>query len=433
MGVGIAIGGLTQGLAQGIKLGSDLEDAEQRRTLAKESAERDKARFKFETEENEDKSRRRNDLKAAEEELKSIDEALAKGTILGGQSQPAAPAAAIANPNAAPVQGAMPAPAPAAGAIATPDTVAPAPAQAQQTSQPNPFLTGAEGKYQDQKAAMDRYYDMKGAALSKIFRAKGDYDKAELVPKMMNELRDQNWSQKVGASLAAMAGNAPGAREAFGKVYGMVNDGYELDPASGKFDPEKGWTGLERINTATGKRETFTLSPEQAAAISSKYKDPAQVISFLLERSDKAKTQGLDERKTKATEKSADAEVTKAGASVIAANAQASRASALNKREQAEANGQQQKAMTDAILRQFPLATKEYKEEELMGKDRDAKLAKKAAEERMANKTLDLAGLNPRVDVRTLAGIARAGKVDAQQDADGRVFTMVGDKKIFLQ
>jgi hypothetical protein len=430
MGVGIAIGGLASGIAQGLKLGSDIEDAAQRRTLAKESAERDKARFKFETEESEDKSRRRTELKAAEDELKAADEMLAKGNILGGQQQPVAPTAAIANPNAAPMQGAMPAPSPAAGAIAMPDA---APAQAQQTSQPNPFMTGAEGKYQDPKAAMDRYYDMKAAALSKVFRAKGDYDKAELVPKMMNELRDQNWSQKVGTSLAAMAGNAPGAREAFGKVYGMVNDGYELDPASGKFDPDKGWTGLERINTQTGKRETFSLSPEQAAAISSRYKDPAQVISFVLERADKAKSQALEGRKVAATEKSADAEVTKAGASVVAANAQASRASALNKREQAEANGQQQKAMTDAILRQFPLATKEFKEEELMGKDADAKRAKKAAEERMANKTLDLAGLNPKIDVRTLAGIARAGKVDAQQDADGRVFTMVGDKKIFLQ
>lgn len=429
MGVGLgAIGGLATGFARGVQLRSDLEDAEQKRTLAKEQADRDKTRFKYETEENEDKSRRRNELKTAEEELKAADDALRNGTILG--DQPAAAPAAIQNPNAAPAQGAMPAPTLAGGAIATPAT---APAQAQQTSQPNPFMTGAEGKYQDPKAAMDRYYDLKSAALSKVFRAKGDYDKAEAVPKMMQELKDQNWSMKVGTSLAAMAGNAPGAREAFGRVYGMVNDGYELDPKSGSFDPEKGWTGLERVNTQTGKRETFTLSPEQAAAIASRYKDPTMVVQFLLERSDKAKAQGFEGRKVAATEKSADAEVTKAGASVIAANAQASRASALNKQMENDAKGSEQKAMTDAILRQFPLATKEYKEEELMGKDRDAKLAKKAAEERMANKTLDLAGLNPRVDVRTLAGIARAGQVDAQQDADGRVFTMVGNKKIFLK
>ena len=87
----------------------------------------------------------------------------------------------------------------------------------------------------------------------------------------------------------------------------------------------------------------------------------------------------------------------------------------------------------DSVKTMFPLAFREFKDEELLGKDRQSKLDNKSRQEMMANKTLDLACLNPKVDVRTLAGIARSGVVDAQRDSDGRLFTMIGSTKIFLQ
>ena len=143
------------------------------------------------------------------------------------------------------------------------------------------------------------------------------------VPKMMQELRDFDWSSKVGASLAAMAGGAPGAREAFQKVYGVVNDGYDLDPKSGQFDRNKGWTSLVRIHKETGDRETFNVTPDQAMVIASKYKNPAEVIKYVVDNQWKTKEFGLKERETAAREKSAQADVARAGAAVTEANSKA--------------------------------------------------------------------------------------------------------------
>lgn len=260
------------------------------------------------------------------------------------------------------------------------------------------------------------------------------------VPKMMKELRDFEWTDKVGASLAAMAGGAPGARESFSKIYGMVNDGYDLDVKSGKFDPQKGWTGLVRINKETGERETFDFTPTQAMMIASKYKNPAEVIKYVQEQADKQRQFGFEERKTTATEKTADA-------SMINAKANASEAGAKNAYYNAyagylqrkgidEADASKQKASVEAAARMFPLVGKEIKQDELMlmeKNDRADILKRKREDEMMFDKTLDLAGLNPKVDVRTLAQVARLKTVDAQKDPDGRVFTTVNGKKIYLQ
>jgi len=427
-----AIGGFAAGLAGGLKLGQELNESEQRRKLALEQAERDKTRFKYEQEEAEDKSVRRKKVKAAEDELDKIDGLLTSAQIPVDQ-QPAAPTTAIAAPPVEPQpmveSGAIPTPAPAPTprAAITPPGATPTPAQ---QPQQNPFLTGAEGKHKDPNMAIDKYYDMKEAALTKLFRARGEYDKAEQVPEMMRQLKENKWTQKVGASLAAMAGNAPGARDAFGRVYGMFADGYELDPTKGKFEEGKGWVGLERVS-ADGKRETFNLSPEQAMMLASKYKKPDEVIKFLLDRGDKARQEKREDTKvendtTRAKAAAAEVEIKRPYYQAYAG--------ALERRGRDEANAQQQRASVEAAARMFPLANKEFKPEELMlDQDRGkARLEKKAADERMYNKTLDLAGLNPKVDIRTLAQLARQGKVDAQEDADGRVFTMVGKTKVFL-
>lgn len=428
MALASAIGGFASGLASGLKLGQDMNESEQRRKLALEQAERDKTRFNFEKEEFEDKSARRKRVAQAEKELENIESLLTGGKLTDEQPQQAAPTTAIATPTP-PVepQPMVESGTPTPRAAITPPGAQPAPAQ-----QPaaNPFLTGAE-KYKDPNAAMDKYYDMKEAALTKLFRARGEYDKAEQVPEMMRQLKEQKWSQKVGVSLAAMAGNAPGAREAFGRVYSLFADGYELDPTKGKFEEGKGWVGLERVNTETGARETFNMTPEQAMGYASRYKKPDEVIKFLLDRGDKARQEKREDTKvendtTRAKAAAAEVEIKRPYYSAYAGY--------LERRGKDEANTQQQRASVEAAARMFPLAVKEYKPEELMlDKDQGkARLEKKAADERMYNKTLDLAGLNPKVDIRTLGQIARQGKVEAQEDADGRVFTMVGKTKVFL-
>ena len=439
MGVGIsAFGGLAKGIAQGIQMATDMDEKERRLKLAEaanqreiERADREKTVFGFTVKDLERKENKAKDEDAALKELQS--------SFITDQP-PAAPQA-IANPNAAPSNEGyasdftgLPTPGQAAPmGIATPAAAASAgaPAAAPATPTGNPFVTNLSGK------ELDAVYNRQAQALQKYFVARGEVDKAMQVPKMMQELRDFDWSNKVGAALAGMAGGAPGAREAFAKVYGVVNDGYDLDPRSGQYDPQKGFVGLVRINKETGERETFNLSPEQAMVIASKYKNPAEVIKFVVENQRSNREFGLKEREVGAREKSAQADVTRAGAAVEEAKSKGkyydAYANALDRKNTGEANAAAQKAAVDSVKTMFPLAFREFKDEELLGKDRQSKLDNKSRQEMMANKTLDLAGLNPKVDVRTLAGIARSGVVDAQRDSDGRLFTMIGSTKIFLQ
>ena len=318
MGVGIsAFGGLAKGIAQGIQMATDMDEKERRLKLAEaanqreiERADREKTVFGFTVK----------DLERKENKAKDEDSALKELQSSFITDQPTAAPQATANPNAAPSNEGyasdftgLPTPGqPAPMGIATPAAAAPAgaPAAAPATPTGNPFVTNLSGK------ELDAVYNRQAQALQKYFVARGEVDKAMQVPKMMQELRDFDWSNKVGASLASMAGGAPGARDAFAKVYGVVNDGYDLDPKSGQFDPQKGWTGLVRINKETGERETFNLSPDQAMVIAAKYKNPAEVIKFVVDNQRSNREFGLKERDTAAREKSAAADVTRAGAAV---------------------------------------------------------------------------------------------------------------------
>jgi hypothetical protein len=340
MGIGVGLGAFAQGLAGGLKTASDLEDARQRRETEKQRLAMEETRLGFERDRaerektifgyTEDDLKRRKKNAGYEDQAKDMF-LEAEGILTGKPSQPTAPQAPAApqaisapTPEAAP----MPAPeaAPAPGG-ATPFPVRPqtpmtlgAPGQPQpeqppaQTAPSNPFVTKAS------PTDLDRAYDLKAKALQLSLVAKGDIDKAMQVPKMMRELRDFDWTNKVGASLSGMVVNAPGAREAFATVYNMVNDGYSLDVKSGKFDPQNGWTGLVRVNDKTGGREPFDLSPTQAAVIAQRYKDPAAVIQYVQNRSDIAKKQALEDREVGAKETTAAAHTTSAAAAMKNAN-----------------------------------------------------------------------------------------------------------------
>ena len=453
MGIGLGfVGGLAQGAAQGLKLRSDLEDAEERRKLMKEQSAREEKRLGFEEKRlgfEEGRARREEqifgytvkDLQRKENRAASEDQALAElqASYLGTPP-----------PNAAAPQSAdAVAPQPVRG-VAAPQTDAAAPAQGIATNAPAPVASGASGAPAAPQnnpfvntvkgTQLDTVYNTQAKALQRYYIAKGDVEKAMQVPKMMKELRDFEWTDKVGASLAAMAGGAPGARESFAGIYGTVNDGYDLDPKSGKFDPQKGWTGLVRINKATGERETFDFTPTQAMMIASKYKNPAEVIKYVQDQNDKQRQFGLEERKTSATEKTADAAMVNAKANAAEAGMKGqyykAYAGYLDRKGIEEADASKQKASVEAAARMFPLVGKEIKQDELMMMDKNDRadiLKRKREDEMMFDKTLDLAGLNPKVDVRTLAQVARLKTVDAQKDPDGRVFTTVNGKKIYLQ
>ena len=306
---GAALAGLAQGLAQGMQLGSNLQDAQERRAYMKKKSEQDDTKFGWENSDQEEKTRRRDLLKEGEKDYADAD-----GILLPQQTAQPVAQTGIAPPPGNPAAQQMP---PAPGGIAAPGA-APAAAPVQSKAA-NPYMTGLEND-PDKDKKMDTYYERKSSALRKIYIAQGQYDKAEEVPKMMRQLRADNWSEKVGTAMASMAGGAPGAREAFAKVYGMVNDGWDLDPASGKFDAKTGaWAGL--VRTKDGKKESFNLDAVGAMSIASKYKDPGEVVKFVIDRQDKDKD-------FKIKQQTADAHTTSAGASVMSAKAAQTRADA---------------------------------------------------------------------------------------------------------
>lgn len=517
MGVGLsAIGGFATGFGQGMRLRSEMEDAEERRAYMKERREReqrqearDEELFGYSLNDLKRKFRDGNLADEAKKDFMDADELLRNPPP---PTETAAPPARAIQPPPAPVatdapvvkgrttaiptnhgfeySGGLAASGDAArldpiraaindkrpvdarepvGAVdrflpvkepvarntgdymmsGAPEEAAPAPAAAAAPAaqKENPLITASDNKYPNKAAAdaaLDKYYDMKAKALQKWYLSQNQMDKAMEVPKMIRELRDQDWTRKIGASLSGMLSNAPGAREAFARVYDIINDGYSLDPNSGTYDPKSmSWKGLVRLDKDGKPVDTFDLTPTSAMMLAQKYKDPATVVQYLQGRADIEKKQGLEERDTVAKERdstsrerSAVADEKRATASMIDANAKAGRYAVLNAEGGGGGKKPNAKSSVDAINSMFPIAQNPPKEADLVlltSKERAARLAQYENERKMLNKTLDLSGLNPDVDVRTLAGIARQGKVQAQRDADGRVFTVVGGKKIFLQ
>lgn len=401
MAIGLGIGAFAEGAARGLKLRSEMDDAEFRRERAKKQDERDEVRFGLEKEKMDEEKRKIAARKEFESTLSQINNDAFTGSNgfegfgYVGQPQQAA--------------------------IAGPDGQAPAP-------QANPFKATADGLYKNQRAADQLIAERKAAALESLYAKLGEPEKAATVRGQMADLFEKDVERKTKTALAAVALGAPGSMQALSKVYSYFNDGKEINPESGQWDAKaKTWKGVEFVDSATGKAERRDVT--QADIMGLAKRDAAALALFNIEQGYKQQELGFKERQTAADEK-------RATASMVQANASQSRATALNERERTEANGTQQKAMVDAVLKQFPLANKEFKEEELMllkEPERKAKVAAQETEKRMATKTLDLAGLNPRVDVRTLAGIARQGKVQAEQDAEGRVFTMIGSTKVYLK
>lgn len=406
MGIGLqaVAGGIRQGLRDYRENMRSVEDEERRKKQderQKVMDDRDATRFEAEKGRMDEEKRQRDARAAFQKQLEQINADAMAGTNgfdqFGFAGQPQQPQGAIAAPGA-PAQ-------PAAS---------------------NPFKATADGLYRNQRGADQLIADRRAAALESLYAALGQPEKAATARSQMMELFDKDVERKTKTALAAAALGAPGSLDALSRVYSYFNDGISINPQSGQWDAKtKSWKGIEFVDDK-GNATKRDITQQDLLALAKR--DAAALAMFNIEQEWKGKDYELKERQTKADEKRADA-------SVISANASASRATALNQRERDEANGTQQKAMVEAVARMFPQALKEYKPEELMlEKDKgQAKLAAQQREKRMYDKTLDLAGLNPRIDVRTLAGIARQGKVNAQEDEDGRIFTTVGSTKVYLR
>lgn len=402
------IGGLAEGYVLGRRLKMEQEEADQRRErIKKQDARqdvidaRDAERFEAEKGRMAEEKSQRAARASFDAELKKIRDDAARGINgyerFGFAGQPQQQAA-----------------------IAGPD------GQTQQFST-NPFMAVGDGMYRNQRGADMFTAERRAQALENLYASIGQPEKAMFAREEVLKNFDNNVERKLKTALSGAAAGAPGGLEAISRAYEYLNDGKKINPASGQWDPKtlsyKGVEFLDQDGKVIAKQDIT-----QQAILGLAKQDAAALALFNTEQAWKERDFGLKERQTKADERRADAAVT-------TSQAQLSRANALNLRERSDANGSQQKAMVEAVANMFPLVKKDYKPEELMlEKDKGAgKLAAQEREKRMMNKTLDLAGLNPRVDVRTLAGLARQGKVDAQEDDDGRIFTMVGSTKVYLR
>lgn len=437
MGIGLAglaagIGAGLQGYVKGVQMRSDLNDAEQRRALAKEQNEREKERMAFERERvNAEKERLGFERRRSEQEGVRFEEERRR---LEAQKRFADEIAALNEDvkngrngferfgYAAPAAGAIQAP----GAERKPD---------------NPFMAAGDGLYRNQRGVDELLAQRRAEAAERLYSVVSP-EKMGTAREEAFKFLDQNVERKFKTALAAAAVGMPNSISGLAKVYEYYNDGKAIDPSSGQWDEKnKTWKGVVVFDKENPeKRATRDFSQTMLLGLAKQ--DPAALILFNTDQAWKEREMVAKERAVKADETRAGAAVTSAGAEVTKASAAASNAETAKgrltlEREKMEqdATGFQQRAMVEAIGRQFPLAGKELKPEDMLGlspQQKADRMQKKEAEERMYNKTMDLAALNPKVDVRTLASVARAGKVNAQQEGD-RVFTMVGGRKIYLQ
>lgn len=409
MGSGIAMAGLAQGLAQGLKLGSDLQDAEERRTTMREQNDRDKVRF-----EHEKKRMAEDDAKIAARDEFTKSMAAINDDAVNGRNGFEKFGFAATQPQQQ-------------GAIAAPGTQPAAAAS-------NPFKTTADGMYQNQRGADQLISERRAAAMEALYARLGEPEKAVMAREQMADLFDKGVERKFKTMLLGAAQGAPGSMDALAKAYSYMNDGQSIDPKSGQWDANtKTWKGVAFLD-ASGK-PTATRDLTQADILGMAKRDASAIAMFNIEQGWKEKTYKLEERKTVADE-------TRAGAAVISAKAdmayKGKYGEYLDRKGREEGDAAKQKAAVETVGRMFPNAHKDYKPEELMleqdkGK---GKIALRDQEKAMFDKTLDLMALNPGVDSRVLGQVARSGwdkKLSVQSDSDGRAFTMVGSKKVFLQ
>ncbi len=311
----------------------------------------------------------------------------------------------------------------------------------QPTTEPmNPLMVPGDGKYQNQKLADQIRTERKAQLMEQLYTLRREPEKAMMVREQMAELAEKQVDRKLKTALAAFALGAPGSVQALSNVYGFVSDGKSIDPSSGTFDPKtKTWSGITFIDDKTGEKTVRDITQEDIIGLAKR--DAAAIALFNVEQAWKQKSAALEERKTVATEKGADAQMINARANAAEAAGKVERYKAISAAERDAQKGSDIKARVESLSKLFPLAGKEFKLEDMLGKEpKDIeKLAKqKDADEKMLTMAGYLAGLNPTANPQTLALLARqqftrGGIANTQTDKDGSVFVNVGGQKIILK
>lgn len=292
---------------------------------------------------------------------------------------------------------------------------------------------GGVGLYKNQKAADDLLVDKQLGAYRKILIARGEIDKVVGLAELAQEMKDKGVArlQKNAAAFVMADADPDIVANAVSKVYKLAKDGKEVDPTKSTRDPKTGAYSFAIVDQATGAVEQKVMSKEQLLTGLAQF-TPAKLYEFKIQREDRAEdkrredkkfdiTTGFEERKLDIMGREADAKI--------------SRYFSLSKMELAAAKGADQKAKVEAMIKLFPVP--DMAPEKMLGKTDEEKEQMKLEGVRNADlfeKTSQLVGLNPRVDLQTLANASRliaSGQLQAFKDNKG-TYTKIGDTRVAL-
>lgn len=377
----------------------------------RERDKRDEERYGFEKQraEREAATAQRDDELRAE--FEALENARREGTGLFAEipkNQQAMPAADAGRPT------------PRLGAPAATDAAAPA----QPKDPVSQFLDPSRDKlYADPAAADQLYYKQLAGLMRRSYANKGDMARAAMVDSEVQKLMESGYDKVRRSATAAIVAGADGANlePLLQRAYQTLNDGQQIKQGSVQYDPKAGKYSMVIVG-ADGKERAQTYDKMGLAGVLM-VADPLKVLEWNTSRADKDREFALDERRTAASETTARAALTKA-------KADSDTSAALMK-------GSDIKARQDTLDALFPLAGKQWKPEDLLGKrpEEVQRLQEQAAADlRLKTGAERILGINPNVDPRTAAELARNAQKYPVLGADGgRPFTMVGGQKVYLR
>lgn len=292
---------------------------------------------------------------------------------------------------------------------------------------------GGVGLYKNQKAADDLLVDKQLGAYRKILIARGEIDKAVGLDELAQEMKDKGVArlQKNAAAFVMADADPAIVANAVSKVYKLAKDGKEVDPTKSTRDPKTGAYSFAIVDQATGAVEQKVMNKEQLLTGLAQF-TPAKLYEFKIARDDRAEDKAREDKRFEIT---TGLERNKIGIMEKEANAKMQRYAALTSLERDAAKGADQRAKVEAMIKLFPVS--DMDPAKMVGKTAEEKEAMKRENLRNADlfeKTSTLAGLNPRIDVQTLANAARlydVGQLKVFEDNKGK-YTKIGDTRVAL-
>lgn len=297
----------------------------------------------------------------------------------------------------------------------------------------NLFKSGGEGLYADQRAADNLKYKLIGEAMKESLINKGDFGAAMLVDRDINKMIEEGYDFKRKQAAALVMAGAPPEQviNALDKVYDFVDDGKYIDKKNSTYDAKTRTYTLSVVDKKTGAVDSRPMD-QQSMLTALKLLDPVKTLEINIGSERRAEDIKREDDRFTATQKM---EQRKLDVSMSVANAQIARYKSLTKAEQTAAKGSEQKAKVEAMIKMFPVPDLSMEKISMLSKEeQDQKKREAVRNMDLFEKTSQLSGLNPKVDVQTLANAARLvadGTLQAFKDKDG-TYTKIGNTRVAL-